>query len=121
MTVNDTPYIETLPDGYFNGPVYNSETGVFEYLVRDYDSNEVVIMDTNCEDELDRVHAEDFWPERYHQIPEVVIGDPVGYINSHLDDEDDPLGIVGEFKQDISLKYARKQTEIVLDTFETEE
>jgi hypothetical protein len=48
----------------------------------------------------------------YHLVPEVVVNDPVAYIEAVLDGEDTPLGVIGDVSQETALAYARKQVTI---------
>jgi hypothetical protein len=104
--------IHQLPDRYFDQPVQNAETGVLEQLERDYDENEVVITSPETGEEWDRHDANEFSRDLYHLVPEVVVNDPVAYIEAVLDGEDTPLGVIGDVSQETALAYARKQVTI---------
>lgn len=112
MTSSNEIPVRQLPDRYFDTPVYNTETGVIEQLERDHDENEVVITSPETGEEWDRVSSEEFTRDLYEPIPQAVVNDPVAYIESYLDRENNPLGVTGEYSQDIALSYAKQQVTI---------
>lgn len=114
MTQENTQSVTELANEHFNTPVYDTMNGVLNVLYRDEDENEVVFMSVDEEDELDRIEAEDFQPDLFQRIPDEVVADPAAYVEQVLDNStEQPMGVVGNFMQDISLVYAKSQVEIV--------
>lgn len=105
--------VDELPDEYFEAVLYNTETGGFERLNRDQDNNEVLVLSLDKTEQWDEVPAAEFDEELYIVVPEEVVNDPVAYLTAVLENEEYPLGIVGNIKQDIAQSYAMEVTEIV--------
>ena len=113
MTASDQQSVSELPDRYFNTPVCNTETGDIERLQRDHDTNEVVVLSPNGDEEWDRTEAIEFTRDLYDPIPQPAVDDPVGYIEAVLDGEENPLGVTGTVQQDIAQRYAKDNVEII--------
>lgn len=114
MTSEEDPQnVDELPDRFFNTTVRNTETGDFELLQRDRDKNEVLIMSPDGEEQWDEIQPADFTEDMYHTVPQPAIDDPAEFLTAILEGEENPLGVVGEFNQDVGRDYAMERTNIV--------
>ena len=106
--------VDELPDRYFNTTVFNNEEpGSFEKLVRNNETDEVLIMSPDGEEQWDEIPAEDFNRDQYIIVPEAALDDPVGFLTAILEREENPLGVTTEVQQDIGRRYAMENTKIV--------
>lgn len=108
--------IHNVDDRFTEGVWYDVHHGDFNRIERDEENGEVVFLDPESEEELERIPADDFTPEDMRRVSDSTVEDPVRVVRAALrivsrNDINEMASI--PMNEAIDLRYARQQTKIV--------